>query len=201
MWPAGPMTTAPSVYRSRTPSPSTWCRTSSGGEAGHTNGGRGPRSVADGIPIVDDGYLPYTSTGTDIHIEEHGDPDIKRPNPCAGVILPAALTGPHAAGLGIKFYTGSMFPRQYQNVGLIARRGSWNREKKFGYDVVLARVNGARATIEPFMTGLLDNAKNEFHGRPTYVYQMPDGAMLVSDEQHGAIYRISYGGGNRVSSR
>jgi hypothetical protein len=47
---------------------------------------------------------------------------------------------------------------------------------------------------EPFMTGLLDEKKNEFHGRPTYVMQMPDGALLVSDEQNGATYRISYDG-------
>ena len=120
------------------------------------------------------------------------DPDIKKPNACAGVTLPAALTGPHSAGLGIKFYTGSMFPKSYQNVAFIARRGSWNREQKFGYDVVIARTSGGKAKIEPFMTGLLDEKANTFHGRPTYVLQMPDGALLVSDEQNGAIYRISY---------
>ena len=120
------------------------------------------------------------------------DPDIKRPNPCAGVVLPAALTGPHSAGLGIKFYSGTMFPKGYQNVAFIARRGSWNREQKFGYDVVIARTSGGRARIEPFMTGLLDEKANEFFGRPTYVMQMKDGSLLVSDEQNGAIYRISY---------
>ncbi len=120
------------------------------------------------------------------------DPDVKKPNPCAGVTLPAALTGPHSAGLGIKFYTGNMFPASYKNVAFIARRGSWNREQKFGYDVVIARTNGATAKIEPFLTGFLDEKANTFHGRPTYVLQMPDGALLVSDEQNGAIYRISY---------
>jgi glucose/arabinose dehydrogenase len=120
------------------------------------------------------------------------DPDVKKPNPCAGVTLPAALTGPHSAGLGIKFYTGSMFPASYKNVAFIARRGSWNREQKFGYDVVIARTSGSKAKIEPFMTGLLDEKGNAFHGRPTYVLQMPDGALLVSDEQNGAVYRISY---------
>jgi glucose/arabinose dehydrogenase len=120
------------------------------------------------------------------------DPDIRIPNACAGVVMPAALTGPHSAGLGIKFYTGSMFPKDYQNVAFIARRGSWNRELKFGYDVVTARTNGGKARLQPFMTGLLDTKANEFHGRPTYVLQMPDGALLVSDEQNGAIYRISY---------
>jgi len=110
------------------------------------------------------------------------------------VILPAALTGPHSAGLGIKFYTGTMFPPEYRHVAFIARRGSWNRTQKFGYDVAVAlpKPDGT-ATIQPFMSGLLDEPKNEFYGRPTYVLQMPDGALLVSDEYNGAIYRISYG--------
>ena len=86
-----------------------------------------------------------------------------------------------------------MFPKTYQNQAFIARRGSWNREKKFGYDVALARITGATAKIEPFMTGLLDEAKNEFYGRPTYLLQLSDGSMLVSDEQNGATYRISSG--------
>ena len=67
------------------------------------------------------------------------DPDVKRPNPCAGVTMPAALLGPHAGALGIKFYTGSMFPKSYQNVAFVVRRGSWNRTQKFGYDVAVAR--------------------------------------------------------------
>ncbi len=72
-------------------------------------------------------------------------------------------------------------------------KGSWNRDKKFGFDVVVARTqpNGT-ARIEPFMTGLLDASKDEFYGRPAYVLPMADGALLVSDEHNGAIYRISY---------
>ena len=121
------------------------------------------------------------------------DPDIRKPDACAGVTLPAATIGPHAAGLGIKFYTGQMFPKAYQNVAFIARRGSWNREDKFGYDVVIARpqANGT-AKIEPFLTGLLDAKDNKFYGRPTYVLPLKDGSLLVSDEQNGATYRISY---------
>ena len=121
------------------------------------------------------------------------DPDIKKPNACAGVTLPVVTTGPHAAGMGLKFYTGTMFPEQYRNVAFIARRGSWNREQKFGYDVIIARTEtDGTAKLEPFMTGLLDEAKNEFHGRPVYIHQMQDGSLLVSDEQNGAIYRISH---------
>ncbi len=121
------------------------------------------------------------------------DPDIRKPDACAGVTLPAATIGPHAAGLGVKFYTGQMFPKAYQNVAFIARRGSWNREDKFGYDVVIARpqANGT-AKIEPFLTGLLDAKDNKFYGRPTYVLPLKDGSLLVSDEQNGATYRISY---------
>jgi glucose/arabinose dehydrogenase len=121
------------------------------------------------------------------------DPDLKRPNPCAGVTMPAALLGPHAAGLGIKFYTGTMFPKSYQNVAFIARRGSWNRSQKYGFDVVAAKIAGGKAKITPFMTGLLDDKANTFHGRPTYVLPIKDGSLLVSDEQNGAVYRISYG--------
>jgi glucose/arabinose dehydrogenase len=142
--------------------------------------------IAKGQEGADYGF-PYC------HANSVADPDVKKPNPCAGVVLPAALTGPHAGTLGIKFYSGDMFPATYKNVAFVVRRGSWNREKKFGYDVAIARTaaNGS-AKLEPFLTGLLDEGKNEFYGRPTYVLQMPDGALLVSDEQNGATYRISY---------
>ena len=123
------------------------------------------------------------------------DKDVKKPNACAGVTMPAALTGPHSAGLGIKFYTGSMFPASYKNVAFIARHGSWNREKKFGYDVVVARPQAdGTAKIEPFLQGLLDENTNQFFGRPSYVLQLQDGSLLVSDETSGATYRITYSG-------
>jgi glucose/arabinose dehydrogenase len=121
------------------------------------------------------------------------DPDVRIPNACAGVTMPAALLGPHAGGMGVKFYTGSMFPPEYKNVAFVVRRGSWNRSQKFGYDVLAAVTQpDGSAKLTPFLTGLLDDAKNEFHGRPTYVLQMQDGSLLVSDEQNGATYRISY---------
>ncbi|MBX9592674.1 MAG: PQQ-dependent sugar dehydrogenase [Hyphomonadaceae bacterium] len=127
------------------------------------------------------------------HANGIADRDIKKPNPCAGVTLPAATLGPHAAALGMRFYSGSMFPAAYKNTAFIARRGSWNRTKKFGYDVVQAKVNGAKATITPFITGFLDPATDTFWGRPVDVQQLPDGSLLVSDEQNGAIYRVTHG--------
>jgi glucose/arabinose dehydrogenase len=75
-----------------------------------------------------------------------------------------------------------------------ARKGSWNRARKIGYDVVMVKAgaDGSNARVEPFMTGFMDEATQTFWGRPAYLMQMPDGALLVSDEQLGAIYRISY---------
>ncbi len=122
------------------------------------------------------------------------DQDVKKDNPCEGVALPVATMGPHSAVMGIKFYTGKMFPAQYRNAAFVARKGSWNRTEKFGYDVVTvtASKNGKNPKITPFMTGFLDPKTQTFVGRPAYLMQMPDGSMLVSDEQMGAIYRVSY---------
>jgi glucose/arabinose dehydrogenase len=128
----------------------------------------------------------------------HGqiDPELGKPDSCDGVTLPAALMGGHSAPLGMRFYTGNMFPKEYQGAIFVARRGSWNRTTKVGFDVVLATLSsdGKRAGMSPFLTGFLDTANNSFWGRPVDVLVMPDGALLVSDEQSGAIYRISYSG-------
>lgn len=133
-----------------------------------------------GFPYCHEGKLP--------------DPDVKKANACQGVEPPVALMGPHAATMGVLFYTGNMFPPEYRNVLFNARRGSWNRTQKIGFDVVTVRAtaDGKNAKVEPFMTGFLDEATQNFWGRPVYMMQMADGSVLVSDEQLGAIYRISY---------
>jgi glucose/arabinose dehydrogenase len=133
------------------------------------------------------------------HAQGVPDSTVKKAGPCVGVTMPAALMGPHAGALGMRFYTGSMFPAAYKNTAFIARRGSWNREQKFGYDVATAKVSGGRATITPFMTGFLDAKANAFWGRPADVQQLPDGSLLVSDEFNGAIYRVTYGSGKTAS--
>ena len=122
------------------------------------------------------------------------DPQYKKEDPCKGVTMPVALLGPHAAVLGMIFYTGRMFPAAYKDTIFVARKGSWNRTKLFGYDVVNVKIepDGKNPKVTPFMTGFMDAQENKFWGRPAYVLQMPDGALLVSDEQVGAIYRVSY---------
>jgi hypothetical protein len=79
---------------------------------------------------------------------------------------------------------------QYKNVAFIARHGSWNREKKFGYDVAIARISGGKAKIEPFLTGLLNEEKNEFYGRP--VLRLPDEGWLDARFRREQRRRLSH---------
>jgi glucose/arabinose dehydrogenase len=111
---------------------------------------------------------------------------------CAEYAKPAALLGPHAGSLGLKFYTGKMFPAKYQGAMFIARHGPWNRTRKYA-DIQVARPDGkGGARLETFMTGFVEN--NNYLGRPVDFLVMKDGSLLVSDDHAGAIYRISYSG-------
>jgi glucose/arabinose dehydrogenase len=112
---------------------------------------------------------------------------------CSDYTPPVALMGPHAASLGMRFYTGKMFPAKYHDAIFVARHGSWNRSKKFGGDVVAVHLNkdGTVRSIEPFLTGFL--VDNSYIGRPVDVQPLHDGSLLVSDDWNGAVYRISYG--------
>jgi glucose/arabinose dehydrogenase len=121
------------------------------------------------------------------------DPEFGWGRSCSEFTAPVALMGPHSASLGMRFYTGNMFPKTYKNVIFVARHGSWNRSKKFGGDVVAVHLNkdGTVKSVEPFITGFLEN--NNYLGRPVDVMQMKDGSLLVSDDWNGAVYRVTYG--------
>ena len=153
-------------------------------------GDKGPEDELNRIDKAGNNYgYPYC------HANGYVDPDIKKVDACKGVTMPVTLMGPHAAVMGVKFYTGDMFPKEYQNTMFIARKGSWNREVKFGFDVVNVKpsADGKSAKVTPFMTGFLEDPKTaKFWGRPAYIAQLKDGSLLVTDEQLGAIYRISY---------
>lgn len=119
------------------------------------------------------------------------DPEFGWGKSCGDFQKPAALLGPHAGSLGLKFYTGKMFPAKYQGAMFIARHGPWNRTNKYA-DVSVAWPDGkGGAKVEPFMTGFVEN--NSYLGRPVDFLVMKDGSLLVSDDHAGAIYRISYG--------
>jgi glucose/arabinose dehydrogenase len=129
------------------------------------------------------------------HANGVADPDIKKADGCKGVTRPVALMGPHAAAMGITWYTGKMFPAEYRSSAFVVRKGSWNRTKPMGFDVIQVTPNedGKGVKVKPFITGWnQDKESYKFWGRPAYMAQLPDGSMLVSDEQVGAIYRISY---------
>jgi glucose/arabinose dehydrogenase len=104
------------------------------------------------------------------------------------------VLGAHVAALGLTFYTGDMFPESYRGQIFIAQHGSWNRSEKVGYDILLVRLDpkGRVEGSEVFASGWLQGQDN--WGRPNDVLQMPDGALLVSDDQAGVIYRISHSG-------
>jgi len=121
------------------------------------------------------------------------DPEFGWGHSCSEFTPPVGLMGPHSASLGMRFYTGSMFPKSYKNAIIVARHGSWNKSKKAGGDVAIVKLNkdGTVKSIEPFITGFLDN--NNYVGRPVDVMQMKDGSLLVSDDWNGAVYRITYG--------
>ncbi len=129
--------------------------------------------------------FPYCHAGT------VADPEFGRKRPCSEFVAPAQGLGAHVAPLGMRFYTGQMFPASYRNRVFIAEHGSWNRSKKVGYRVVTVTLDGDRVVAhEPFATGWLQG--EEEWGRPVDVLVMPDGALLVSDDRAGAIYRITY---------
>ena len=122
------------------------------------------------------------------------DPEFNS-RPCSDFRLPARTLGPHVASLGMRFYTGDMFPADYRHRIFIAEHGSWNRTPEAGhtgYRLTVATLDGDRVTdYEVFAEGWLE-ADNTWWGRPVDVQVMPDGALLVSDDTAGAIYRITY---------
>jgi len=106
---------------------------------------------------------------------------------------PAMPLDAHVAALGMRFYTGKMFPPQYQGNVFIAEHGSWNRSKKSGCRLMRVTLDGSKALkYEPFAEGWLNQEKQEYAGRPVDILVAPDGALLVSDDLAGNIYRITY---------
>lgn len=119
------------------------------------------------------------------------DPEFGRSTGCGGFEPPARKLGPHVAALGMRFYTGSMFPPEYRNQIFIAEHGSWNRSKKIGYRVMLAKLEGNKVvSYEPFAQGWLQG--EHVSGRPVDLEVMPDGSLLISDDHAGAVYRVTY---------
>lgn len=137
-------------------------------------------------PGMDFGF-PYC------HGKDIADPQYGKRRPCSASTPPALELGAHVAALGMRFYTSTMFPEKYRNGVFIAQHGSWNRSTPTGYRVMFVRLQGDQpVSYEVFAEGWLQNG--QAWGRPVDVEVMPDGALLVSDDHAGVIYRISYRG-------
>ncbi|MCA9934164.1 MAG: sorbosone dehydrogenase family protein [Anaerolineales bacterium] len=166
------------------------------GELWATNNGRdmlGDNTPPETVYIVREGEAygwPVCHSGDII------DPDLGHAGDCDGVTAPIVEMQAHSAPLGLAFYTGTQFPAEYQGDLFVAFHGSWNRREPTGYKVVRIPLNGSTPTgaVEDFATGWLSLEENVVYGRPVGLAVGPDGALYVSDDKGGYIYRISYRG-------
>ena len=139
--------------------------------------------------------FPYCHGGT------LPDPEFGALRPCADFVAPARNLGAHVAAIGMRFYTGAMFPPEYRGAIFVAEHGSWNRGRPQGYRVMVAKLNGSSITsYEPFAEGWLigavrwrpDKVVGVTSARPADVLVLPDGSLLISDDHAGRIFRVTY---------
>ena len=131
------------------------------------------------------------------YIGAHQDPRHQGAHPelRGKITVPDVLLQPHSAPLGLAVYTGKQFPTAYRNDIFVALHGSWNRARRTGYKVVRAILHDGRPTgeYEDFLTGFVTK-EGDVWARPVGVAVAPDGALLVSDDAGGTIWRIAYTG-------
>lgn len=154
----------------------------------------GRDNLGDDVPPDELNYAPRAGMNFGFpycHGKDISDPEFGREHSCAEFVGPAWSLPAHVAAVGMRFYGGGMFPSEYRGGIFIAEHGSWNRSVPIGYRVSRVVVDGDRAVkYEVFAQGWL--AGGVHWGRPVDVLVMPDGALLVSDDYAGAVYRISY---------
>lgn len=102
----------------------------------------------------------------------------------------------HSAGIDLLFYDGGQFPEDYRGDAFIAQRGSWNREFPVGYKVVRVRFeDGQPGEVQDFLADFLSEDRQSQFGRIAGLAVDNDGALLVSEDTNGVIYRIRHEGG------
>jgi glucose/arabinose dehydrogenase len=128
------------------------------------------------------------------YIGNHEDPHHagERPDLKDKVTVPDVLIQAHSASLGLTFYDGAAFPPEYRGDGFAAEHGSWNRAKRTGYKVIRIRMKDGVPTgeYEDFVTGFVVN-DSDVWGRPVGVTVTHDGALLVSEDGNGTVWRIT----------
>jgi glucose/arabinose dehydrogenase len=133
------------------------------------------------------------------YIGKNEEPRRKGENPelVAKSIVPDVLLTSHSAALGIQFYDGKMFPKEYRGDAFVALHGSWNREKLTGFKIIRIRFNNGKLvgnSYEDFVSGWLPNENsNEVWGRPVGVLVASDGSLLITDDAANKVWRVSYG--------
>jgi len=135
-----------------------------------------------GFPYVYGDNVPY--------------PQFADEQPPRSMLAPELEFAAHVAALGIRFYRGAMFPKEYRHDALVAQHGSWNRTDPIGYRVMRVRFNWqGRATgkKQVFIDGWL-GSDGKAWGRVVDLAELPDGSLLISDDFAGVIYRVTYGG-------
>ena len=156
----------------------------------------GRDSLGDDVPPDELNHAPRAGMNFGYpycHGGDLADPEFGAKRKCAEFAAPAQKLGAHVASLGMRFYTGTMFPPDYRNQIFIAEHGSWNRSKKTGYRISLVRLSGDKAVAyETFASGWLQG--ETAWGRPADVLVLPDGSLLIADDRAGAIYRVTYRG-------
>jgi glucose/arabinose dehydrogenase len=118
-----------------------------------------------------------------------------QPGRCASTTGPEVELQAHSAPLGLSFYTGLQFPASYIGDAFVGSHGSWNRNVPTGYKVIRVHAStGHGAGVEDFLWGFLDAGSRTYSGRPVHALNGPDGAVYVSDDATGNIYRVTYTG-------
>jgi glucose/arabinose dehydrogenase len=126
------------------------------------------------------------------HGEDILDPELADGKKCSQFVAPEWNYRAHVAPLGMRFYTGTSFPKRFKNQLFVAQHGSWNRTKPQGYRIALVKFkNNKPVSIQSFISGWLTK-DDEVLGRPTDILQMPDGSLLITDDTLGVIYRVEY---------
>jgi glucose/arabinose dehydrogenase len=158
----------------------------------------GRDSMGDNIPSCELNHAPKSGLHFGYPYCHEGsvkDPEFGNKRPCSDFSPPADKLGPHVAPLGLKFYNGTMFPESYKNQIFVAEHGSWDRSKKSGHNVSLVRFNNNKVSgHEVFASGWLNDATQKVWGRPVDILVLKDGSLLISDDQAGVIYRVTYAG-------
>jgi len=122
------------------------------------------------------------------------DPDQGSKAPARKTFTPPRFGFPaHVATLGMRFYTGNQFPADYKDCVFVAQHGSWNRSVPQGYQVACVRFQpDGTCKATPFLEGFLDAKSHKYWGRPVDVQPLSDGSLLISDDEGGRIYRVTY---------